>query len=50
MKKYQNKIATRQIQDSVTISDAIARKFDTQNNKTVTEHRQDRNGIFEASQ
>ena len=48
-KKYQNETSTRQRQDSVTVSNAIASKIDTQKNKTITVHQQDRDKIFEAS-
>ena len=41
-KQYQNDTATKQRRDSVTVSDAIASKIDTQKNKNGTGHRQDR--------
>ena len=40
--KHQNEIATRKRQYNITVSDAIARKIDTQNKKTVTGHQRDR--------
>ena len=39
VKKYQNKIAKRHRQDGVTVSNSIARKINTQKNKTGTENR-----------
>ena len=38
-KKNQNKIATRQRQDSVTVSDTLVSIIDTQKNNTGTGHR-----------
>ena len=42
MNQYQNETLTRQRRDSVTVADTTARKIDTQNNKTITGHRRDR--------
>ena len=47
-KQHQNETATRQRQDSVTISNTIARKIDKQKNKTRKRHQQDREKPFEA--
>ena len=42
MKKNQNEISKKQRRDSVTVSNTIARKIDTQKNKTRTGHLRDR--------
>ena len=41
-KQYQNETEKRQRQGSVTVSNAIERKINTQKNKTGTVHQQDR--------
>ena len=46
MKKYQNKTATRQRQDSVAVSNATSRKIDTQENNTGIGHQQDKDERF----
>ena len=42
MEKYKNETATRQKRESVTVSNVIARKIDTQKNKIGIGHRRDR--------